>query len=157
MAGGLAAAAVLAACGDSTASPRATPSISPSPTRTTHACDLVPRDQAQATAGVIFDHAPLDQRRINGAECRYGADKASLTVDLDDRNGIDDGRKAYSDSQAQPVVDLGDEALWNPPLRVVWARRLDYAVTIQLVNPALSEETIRARAIDLARAVIAKL
>ncbi|MEA2646119.1 MAG: hypothetical protein QOE92_1202, partial [Chloroflexota bacterium] len=112
---------------------------------------------AEATAGTTFEHAPLDQRRVNGAECRYSAEGVTLTLDVDDRNGIDDGRKAYTEAGSQPVADLGDEALWNPRLRLVWVRRPDYAVTVQLVNPKLPDDTIRGRAIDLARAVLGKL
>jgi hypothetical protein len=150
----LAGVALLAGCESSTSSPaRATPS----PVFTSSikiACNLITKEQAEATAGVSFTAQPAELRQPHGAQCLYNAPKGQVSVQLDDSAGIDSGRVAFSSPNAEPVPGVGDEAIWNPALYVLWIRKGDKALTVQVVNLGLAKDTVKNNAINLAGQIL---
>ncbi|MDP9325035.1 MAG: DUF3558 domain-containing protein [Candidatus Dormibacteraeota bacterium] len=152
---------MLAACGGpsdsgstSTAGSTATPSSNPA---LKVICNVVTKEQAKAASGIDFPQPPAAIAKAHGAECRYDTQKGLVSVEVDDSQGIDAGRVAFSGSGTQTLPGLGDEAIWNPSLYVLWIRKGNAALTIQIVNLNVEKDTIRNNAVALANQILPKL
>jgi hypothetical protein len=152
----LAVVALLAGCGSSLPSAQATPSpVFTSNIKT--ACNLLTKEMAEAAGGVSFPSAPAEVRQRHGAQCLYNTQKGQVSVQLDDSAGIDSGRVAFSGPNAEPVPGIGDEAIWNPALYVLWIRKGDKALTVQVVNLGLAKDSVKNNAISLANQILPKI
>ena len=149
----------MAACGapdtgSGTAAPTSSPSVNPA---LKIICNLVTKEQAQAASGIEFPVAPAAISKAHGAECRYDNQKGLVSVEVDDSLGIDAGRAAFGGTGTQALPGLGDEAIWNPGLLVLWIRKGNAALTIQIVNLGADKATVRNNAVNLANQILPQL
>jgi hypothetical protein len=153
-----AAAVVLVACGSS--DPGAAVAVSPSASANAAVkviCSIATKEQVQAASGIEFPQPPAAIAKAHGAECRYDNQKGLVSLEVDDSQGIDAGRVAFSGSGTQALPGLGDEAIWNPQLYVLWIRKGNAALTIQIVNLAADKDTLRNNAVSVANQILPKL
>lgn len=149
----------LAGCESTSSGPATATSPSPRPPRSNiaTACDLFTKAQAETAAGTTFAIDPGNIRKQYGAECRYDSQQGVVSVQLEDGAGVAAGRSAFGGPDGVPQAGVGDEAFWNPGFDVLWTRKAGKAVTIQVVNAAITKDVLRDHAMELARQILPKL